>query len=185
MAQEKQKENQFEEYLVEYAFGRFGPLDDFPEVLRGMSSQARVMFMFLREGYTPKEIAVRLNITERTVKTYSAKFRSTVVKRTRAITPQLNTRPRIVWTFNPKQVARPPFNAEYVLYLLLRKEERDSIIGDLIEEYSQILERFNKRRADVWFYKQVGGSLFPLLRRALFRVSALVWLGRILRRLVS
>jgi hypothetical protein len=81
--------------------------------------------------------------------------------------------------------ARPPFNAEYVLYLLLRKEERDVAIGDLIEEYGTILERFNKRRADIWFYKQMGGSLLPLLRRALVRIGALVWLGRILRRLVS
>ena len=57
--------------------------------------------------------------------------------------------------------------------------------GDLVEEYSRILERFNKRRADIWFYKQVVGSVFPLLRRALLRIGALVWLGRILRRFVS
>ena len=81
--------------------------------------------------------------------------------------------------------ARPPFNAEYVLYLLLRKEERDVVIGDLIEEYGRVLERFNKRRADIWFSKQVGGCLLPFLRRALIRIGALVWLGRILRRLVS
>jgi len=86
---------------------------------------------------------------------------------------------------NTGAVSRPPFNAEYVLYLLLRKEERDVVIGDLIEGYGELLERFNKRRADIWFYKQVGGSLFPLFRRALLRIGALVWLGRILRRLIS
>jgi len=81
--------------------------------------------------------------------------------------------------------ARPPFNAEYILYILLRREERDVVIGDLIEDYVRVLKRFNKRRADMWFYKQVGGSLFPLLRRALVRIGALVWLGRVLRRLIS
>lgn len=94
------------------------------------------------------------------------------------------------WVHGPKSQEtegppRPPFNAEYVLYLLLRKEEREVVIGDLIEDYGKVLERFNKRRADIWFYKHVGGSLLPLLRRALLRIGALVWLGRILRRLIS
>jgi hypothetical protein len=80
---------------------------------------------------------------------------------------------------------RPPFNAEYLLYLFLRKDERDVVIGDLIEDYGRVLERFNKRRADIWFYKQVAGSLVPLIRRALLRIGALVWLGRVLRRLIS
>src|SRR6266404_582298 len=80
---------------------------------------------------------------------------------------------------------RPPFNAEYLLYLLLRKEEREVLIGDLTEDYGEVNNRFNKRRADIWFYKQVFGSVWPLLRRALLRIGALVWLGRILRRLIS
>ena len=80
---------------------------------------------------------------------------------------------------------RPPFNAEYLLYLLLRREERNIVIGDLLESYGLVLQRFNKRRADFWFCKQVAGSLFPLLRRAVFRIGAVVWLGRILRRLIS
>jgi hypothetical protein len=81
--------------------------------------------------------------------------------------------------------SKPPLNAEYLLYIFLRREERDALIGDLVECYSLVFHRFGKRRADIWFYKQVAGSLFPLLRRALLRVGALVWLGRILRRLVS
>lgn len=81
--------------------------------------------------------------------------------------------------------ARPPFNAEYLLYLFLGKEEREAVIGDLVECHRQMVRRFDKRRADIWFYKQVAGSLLPLLRRAVLRVGALVWLGRILRRLIS
>jgi hypothetical protein len=83
-----------------------------------------------------------------------------------------------------KTEPRPPFNAEYVLHLLLRKDERNVVIGDLIEGYGNILERFDKRRADLWFYKQVIGSLFPLLRRAVVKIGTLVWLGRVLRRLI-
>ena len=82
-------------------------------------------------------------------------------------------------------ISRPPLNAEYVLFLLLPREEMGFVIGDLIESYGAILSRFNKRRADIWFYKQVIGSLLPLLRRALLRVAALIWLGRIFRRFIS
>lgn len=84
-----------------------------------------------------------------------------------------------------RDIRRPPMNAEYLLYLLLRKEEREAVIGDLIECYNRMLRRFDKHRADLWFYKQVVGSVFPLLRRSLLRIGALVWLGRILRRLIS
>jgi hypothetical protein len=84
-----------------------------------------------------------------------------------------------------KTAPRPPINAEYLLYLFLRRDEREVVIGDLLEGYGKILTRFNRRRADIWFYKQVGGSLLPLLRRALLRIGALVWLARLLRRLVS
>ena len=81
--------------------------------------------------------------------------------------------------------SRPPINAEYVLYLFLEKVERDDVIGDLIEGYSHVSSRFGSRRADLWFYKQVAGSLWPLFRRAVFKLGVFVWLGRILRRLIS
>ncbi|HEY0348402.1 MAG TPA: hypothetical protein VGC60_09645 [Pyrinomonadaceae bacterium] len=80
---------------------------------------------------------------------------------------------------------RPPANAEYLLYLLLPKEDQEVAIGDLVELYGSILKRFGKRRADFWFYKQVAGSLLPLLRRALLRIGSLVWLSRAVRRLIS
>jgi hypothetical protein len=82
-------------------------------------------------------------------------------------------------------MGEPPINAEYVLYLFLKREERESVIGDLVECYDRLFRRFGKRRADIWFYKQVGGSFFALLRRAVLRIGALVWLGRILRQFIS
>jgi hypothetical protein len=74
--------------------------------------------------------------------------------------------------------SRPPFHAEYVLHLLLAKHEREALIGDLLEEYEQILHRFGKRYADVWFYKQVAFSIWPFVRRLLARVGTFLWLSR-------
>jgi hypothetical protein len=80
---------------------------------------------------------------------------------------------------------RPPLKAEYLLFLFLGKEERDIVIGDLVECYSRVVRKFGKRRGDWWFYKQVAGSLWPLFRRAVLKIGALVWIGRVLRRLIS
>jgi hypothetical protein len=81
--------------------------------------------------------------------------------------------------------SRPPFHAEYVLHLLLAKAEREAVIGDLVEEYHQIMHRFGKRYADAWFCKQVGFSIWPFVRRALARAAAFAWLSRVLRYLIS
>ena len=78
---------------------------------------------------------------------------------------------------------RPPALAEYVLHLVLGKEEREAVIGDLVQDYRHIRRRFGKRKADFWFHKQVIWSLWPFLRRAVVKSVALVWVGKLLRRL--
>jgi hypothetical protein len=74
--------------------------------------------------------------------------------------------------------SRAPFHAEYVLHLLLAKHEREALIGDLLEEYKQIVHHFGKRYADVWFYKQVAFSIWPFVRRFLTRAATFLWLSR-------
>jgi hypothetical protein len=83
----------------------------------------------------------------------------------------------------PTPVAPP--NAEYILHLFLRGDDRDAVIGDLVERYAGKYERFGERRAKVWFYSQVLRSLWPLLKRLVTRASGLVALGEWIRRHVS
>lgn len=136
------------------------------------------------EGVSYKQIAMRLHVSESTVRTYHHKLVRNLedILNGQAVSP--SKRAYSDSTIRG-QALRPPVTAEYLLYLFLGKEERDVLIGDLIEEYGKIKQRFTKQRADIWYYKQVGGSLFPLARRTLLKMGALVWLGRILRRLIS
>jgi hypothetical protein len=71
---------------------------------------------------------------------------------------------------------RPPCFGEYLLYFLLTKAERVYLIGDLTEEYEQVLHKFGKRAATWWYYKQVLESIWPLLSRTLrkFALMALI-----------
>jgi hypothetical protein len=80
---------------------------------------------------------------------------------------------------------RPPLNAEYALQLFLRGDERDAVIGDLLERYAGKHERFGERRAKLWFYGEVVRSLWPLLKRLAAKAGGLIALGEWIRRHVS
>lgn len=77
---------------------------------------------------------------------------------------------------------RPPLDAEFMLHLLLRHDEHDALIGDLIERYGRKFARLGARRANLWFYAEVLWTALPLLKRALIKASGLVAFGEWVRR---
>lgn len=77
---------------------------------------------------------------------------------------------------------RPPQFAEYLLYLLLSKKEREHLIGDLEEDYLLVYTKFGQQQARFFYYCQVIRSLGPLFLRAFKRVvtwSVLQWIGNL------
>jgi hypothetical protein len=54
---------------------------------------------------------------------------------------------------------RPPRWAEAILRLLLRPEDRESVTGDLLEEYRQSAVPERGKGADAWYLRQVGWFL--------------------------
>jgi hypothetical protein len=66
--------------------------------------------------------------------------------------------------------ALPRFG-ELLLFLFLTRAERVNVIGDLIEDYHEAIEKFGRRTAARCFYVQVFRSLWPFLRRFLFRMG--------------
>jgi len=59
-------------------------------------------------------------------------------------------------------IALPPRWAESLLCLLLPREDRDSISGDLLEEYRESIEPALWRRADRWYVRQVAGYVWRM-----------------------
>jgi len=80
---------------------------------------------------------------------------------------------------------QPPLNAEFLLHVLLRRDENDAIIGDLIEKYGKKCARLGPRRANLWFYTEVFLTALPLMKRALVKVSGLMTLAEFVRRHIS
>jgi hypothetical protein len=76
----------------------------------------------------------------------------------------------------------PPINAEFILHLLLRHDEHDALIGDLIERYGKKCARLGVRRAKLWFYAEILWTALPLLKRVLVKASGLVAFGEWVRR---
>lgn len=136
------------------------------------------------DGASLKQIASQLNVSETTVRTYKHKLMYKLEKIfiEQTVPPKENDMFRLD---KETEIVRPPINAEYLLYLLLPKADQDCEIGDLIERYGRLARKFNKRRANVWYYWQVAGFGFSCLRRVVFKIGGVIWLGRILRRLIS
>lgn len=57
--------------------------------------------------------------------------------------------------------AQPPRWAERLLLLLLEPKDRESVSGDLLEEYREVIQPARgSRAADLWYARQVGGFLW-------------------------
>lgn len=69
--------------------------------------------------------------------------------------------------------ARPPLWAEFFLRLLLGARDRDTVSGDLLEEYREaILPTQGRLRAGVWYLRQVS-SLMTHLNMSLLRATGI------------
>ncbi len=73
-----------------------------------------------------------------------------------------------------KEEAGAPKFGELILYKFTSKDDRESLIGDLTEEYLEILSKSGRRVADFWYYKQVLSSIWPLTKKAIRRGVSLV-----------
>ena len=79
----------------------------------------------------------------------------------------------------------PPARAELLLHLFLKADERDAVIGDLLERFAAKHKRFGDRAAHLWFYGEVFRSLWPLAKRTIAKISGVIALGEWIRRHVS
>lgn len=80
-----------------------------------------------------------------------------------------------------KLYASTPKFGEYLLYLLLPKRDRENLIGDLAEEYVEVQLKFGTMAANIWYYKQVFTSAWPLILKAI-RIGLIAWVGEWIRR---
>lgn len=81
------------------------------------------------------------------------------------------------------QIREPPKRAVQLLLLLLTKEARENLIGDLAEEFIDIQVKHGMTFARVWYWKQVAGSAWPLMKKAV-RWGLLASIGEWVRRLI-
>ena len=83
---------------------------------------------------------------------------------------------------NASKIAESPKFAEYLIYFILSKQDRVNLIGDLEEEYGEVLKKFGRKAASVWYYKQVFTSIRPVVWNRLVRWGAIAWIGDWIRR---
>jgi hypothetical protein len=72
---------------------------------------------------------------------------------------------------NRPTLVRPPVNFDFILYMLMPRADCEALIGDLEEQYRNLIERLGKRRADIWYGQQVLTSVWPLLSSSIRRLG--------------
>lgn len=83
-------------------------------------------------------------------------------------------------SFHEVRREMPPLRAQKLLHFLLPKNLRESLIGDLEEEYRTVIfPKFGGRYARAWYWKQVATSILPLIWSALVKALKLAWMGRL------
>lgn len=79
--------------------------------------------------------------------------------------------------------AFPPVAGEKLFLLILSREERKTnILGDLAEEYSELAQKFGRRFATIWYYKQAAASASPFLHK-IAKWGLFLSVGELVRRL--
>jgi hypothetical protein len=79
------------------------------------------------------------------------------------------------------ELREPPRWATTLLRLILRSSDRESIPGDLLEEYREaILPRCGGLRADLWYVRQVASLAWHLVVRSRHRGAGAGWFGLML-----
>jgi hypothetical protein len=79
----------------------------------------------------------------------------------------------------------PPKPAEYLAYLFLPKADRETLLGDLTEEYPALAVKFGRRGAQFYFYKQVIWSIWPLVRKTIVKWGLFGWVVELIRKIGS
>lgn len=79
---------------------------------------------------------------------------------------------------------RPPKYAEYLLYFFIPREQRAYTLGDLEQEYGEVLDKFGTHPARMFYWGQVGCSLWPYLQRAVRQARLLLWLINLIRSVI-
>lgn len=85
----------------------------------------------------------------------------------------------------PKVVESPPKFAQFLIYLLVKKDTRDAILGDLEEEYREVFCKFGSNKAKFFYYWQIGRSIWPLVSAFIGKIIKLFIKGIVSRFSVS
>jgi hypothetical protein len=86
-------------------------------------------------------------------------------------------------TVAPPKSPRLSKRVEKTILLLFPKRSREYLLGDLAEEYAEIAAKHGVRFANLWYGKQVAGSVWPFLRAAIrwwLLTSAWDWVRRLM-----
>jgi len=137
----------------------------------------------IRNGIAhPHELAQTLGISDERARFEKAKLYDRILKSVRQGTSLQGAERRVEKekTLLPAErliertKSLPPRNAEFILGLLVSKEDQEAALGCFEELYRKRVVRLGESRARVWAWCQVGKTVWPVLKRIVLKVSGLI-----------
>ena len=64
--------------------------------------------------------------------------------------------------------SQPPKSIEWIARLLIRSGNRQTLLGDLEEEYQYLAEESGRHKANIWYAREIAGSGLSFVRDSLF-----------------
>ncbi|MGZ8237039.1 MAG: permease prefix domain 2-containing transporter [Methylobacter sp.] len=107
------------------------------------------------EYYLAKEI-VRINFK-------NEEQRREIDNRRKSINHQIIRLVRLAFVEEKSLLNKPPKAAEYLIYLLIPRKNREAMLGDLQEDFHEVCEKFGLRKAKFHYWFQVLRSIPPLI----------------------
>jgi hypothetical protein len=87
------------------------------------------------------------------------------------IDPATAISPDILDEEDDAESSGPPFFAELICRILVKKSHRDAIIGDLAADHNRNTKARGKKRADLIYWSEVVRSLLPMMSRIMSRIA--------------
>lgn len=64
---------------------------------------------------------------------------------------------------NKPDLQKPPKSAEFLIYIFVKRQDREVILGDLEEDFHEVRHKFGKRYASFQYWCQVLRSIWPFM----------------------
>lgn len=99
------------------------------------------------------------------------------IDKNRIMRERLRRKLYLIFFKRSNTLSKPPTSAEFIARLFIPRKNRDSILGDLEEDYHKHVEKLGERRAKLIYWADVVRSVWPFVSAFVLKLIKLLYNG--------